>query len=342
MKLLHQLTIHHKSGERHIELFQGDLTSMSPEEAVDILIVSSLPNNYAPVGNSLIAALSAKGISVKKLAANKAMDLRSNYSCWLSQEINSTTPGIAFRKILCFEPLIRGKPSEVVGDIFNSLTAVVMADTSSTRIAMPLVATGIQGTPVSEILEPLIDAAVHWLELGLPVTHLKIVEKSPEKAFVLKHSFSVLKQRYTKPVLLTQGDEFKYDVFVSYSHENTQDVLYLLEELRKIRPLLRVFLDRYELNAGAAWQQEIYEALDQCRKVITVYSPPYLASKVCKEEFNIAMFRHRDSEEGVLMPIYLTSANLPTYMKLVQFIDCREADRGKIKAACKEIAAGLK
>lgn len=206
---------------------------------------------------------------------------------------------------------------------------------------MPLVATGVQGAQVNEILEPLLDAAVHWLELGLPVTHLKIVESSKEKAFVLKHAFSTLRQHYAKPVLLTHEDDFKYDLFISYAHEDTQDVLFLLEELRKVRPSVRVFLDRHELNVGAAWQQEIYDALDQCRKVITVYSPTYLASKVCKEEFNIAMFRHRESEEGVLMPLYLTSANLPTYMKLVQFIDCREADKGKIQAACKEIVEKL-
>jgi hypothetical protein len=40
---------------------------------------------------------------------------------------------------------------------------------------------------------------------------------------------------------------------------------------------------------------------------------------VCKEEFNIALFRHRESEGGVLLPIYLYTAELPTYMKLIQY-----------------------
>ena len=117
--------------------------------------------------------------------------------------------------------------------------------------------------------------------------------------------------------------------------------MYLLEELQKLRPTLRVFLDRHEIDAGASWQQEIYDALDACQKVITVYSPAYLASKVCKEEFNIALFRHRDSDNGVLMPIYLNSAELPTYMKIMHFIDCREADRSKLSAAAQEILSKL-
>src|SRR5579863_3166235 len=100
MKLLDQLTVHHKSGERYIELFQGDLTSMPPEEAVDILVVSAFPNIYTPVPGTLIGALNTKGVSVKSLAGSKALDLRKNYSCWLSQEIKSTAPGIAFRQIL--------------------------------------------------------------------------------------------------------------------------------------------------------------------------------------------------------------------------------------------------
>ena len=42
-------------------------------------------------------------------------------------------------------------------------------------------------------------------------------------------------------------------------------------------------------------------------------------------------------EGDVLIPLYLYSAHLPTYMKLIQFIDCRENDTTKILDACREI-----
>jgi hypothetical protein len=103
-----------------------------------------------------------------------------------------------------------------------------------------------------------------------------------------------------------------------------------VRELRSRRPALRVFVDRLELRPGAAWQEHIFDSLEQSRKVICAFSPDYLASKVCKEEFNIALFRHREATDGVLLPVYLYTAELPTYMKLFQYEDVREGDRMRI------------
>jgi len=341
MELLDKLVVHHKYGDRAIELYHGDLTDMPPEHAVDVLVVSAWPDNYWPLGKTLIGALAQKGVSLEYLSRDKASDLRENFSCWMSQEIESPQPGIQFKRILCFEPRVRGKPGEVVGDIFLSLMPFVVANPPITSIAMSLVATGGQGAPVVEILTPLIDAAVHWLELGLPVNTLKIVEFDPQKAAILQEQFATLKGKYSQPILEAPAAKYKYDLFVSYAHKDTDPVLRLVDTLKQRQPKLNVFLDRHELNAGAAWQQEIYEALDDCYKVIAAYSPAYLDSKVCKEEFNIALLRHRESPDGTLLPIYLYSANLPSYMKLIQFIDCREADRTRMDAACVDILAQL-
>jgi hypothetical protein len=340
MKLLDELKIQDGSKNKYIKIYHGDLTEIPVEEAVDILVVSAFPDDYTPTPRSLIGALHRKGVSVAELAQTKAVDLRKSFSCWMSQEINSSDPGIQFKRILCFEPQMRGKPSEVVGEIFQSLMPFVNESPSITSITMPLVATGDQGVPLLDILEPLLDAAAHWLALGLPVQNLKIVEYSELKAAELKGAFSVLKQNYLGS-FVKSNSKFKYDLFISYSHLNMDEVIFLAEELHRQRPNLRIFLDRKNLNTGVSWQQELYDALDDCRKVVAVYSPTYLSSKVCKEEFNIAIFRHRDSEDSVLLPIYLYSTELPTYMKLIQFIDCREADEDKLRKACKEILASL-
>ncbi len=89
-----------------------------------------------------------------------------------------------------------------------------------------------------------------------------------------------------------------------------------------------------------AWQQEIYDAIDDCRLIVALYSPPYLASAVCKEELNMAMVRNR-TLTGVLVPIYLYTANLPSHMQIIQYIDCREADKIKLKQAIKVILQQL-
>ena len=41
-------------------------------------------------------------------------------------------------------------------------------------------------------------------------------------------------------------------------------------------------------------------------------------------------FRHREAADGILIPLYLYTAELPTYMKLFQYEDVREGDRMKI------------
>src|SRR5437764_15488532 len=54
MELLDVLTVRHGEERRTIELYQGDLTDLLPEEAVDILVVSAFPNNYLPTSRSLM------------------------------------------------------------------------------------------------------------------------------------------------------------------------------------------------------------------------------------------------------------------------------------------------
>ena len=68
--------------------------------------------------------------------------------------------------------------------------------------------------------------------------------------------------------------------------------------------------DRKTLDTGSSWQYEIFESLDDCRRMLVVFLPSYLASKVCKEEFNIAWARNRNETENVLFAVYLYSANL--------------------------------
>ena len=92
------------------------------------------------------------------------------------------------------------------------------------------------------------------------------------------------------------------------------------------------------LDQGAAWQQKIYEAIDASRRIVVLFSPGYLRSKVCVEEFNIALHRRRDTGEEILFPIYLYSAALPTYMRaLTNYEDCREGDPSKLRQACRKM-----
>src|SRR6185503_14519618 len=102
-----------------------------------------------------------------------------------------------------------------------------------------------------------------------------------------------------------------------------------------------VFLDIQSIDIGAAWQQRMFAALDSCRKIVALYSPDYVASKVCQEEFNIAWARSRKLSKNLIVPIYWVSANLPTYMEMLNYVDCREAQGHKLEEACnKMVIAG--
>lgn len=336
MKLLDSLTIKDSSDAHVIELCHGDLTEMPPDEAVDVLVVSAFPDDYTPTPRSLIGSLYKKGISLADLAKDKEVDLRQNYSCWLSKEIRRDAPGIQFNRILCFEPATRGTPPEVVTDIFQSLMCFLDTDIPISKVAMPLIASGDQNVPLVDMLDPLFDAAVHWMELGLPIQCLKIVQHSELKAAEMKGVFSILKKKHQM-----NGKGKRYDVFISYCHVNKEAADFLAKELRTRRPDLRIFLDRNVLNPGIAWQQTIYDAIDDCRIVVAVYSPQFLASKMCREEYNIARLRDRDSNRDILLPLYLHTGNLPPHMRVVQYIDCREGDKNKLRGACQKILAHL-
>ena len=107
--------------------------------------------------------------------------------------------------------------------------------------------------------------------------------------------------------------------------------------IEAIKPDARIFYDRDVLDVGATWQINLFESIDKSEKFIPLLSPGYLESKVCLEEYNIAWIRSRDEGANIIYPVYVRSAGLPSYMKLLQYRDCREQDKRLIRAFCENI-----
>jgi hypothetical protein len=332
MQLLETCTVHRESEVRHIKLYQGDLAAIPPTEAVDLLVISAFPDNYVPTPTSLIGALDRRGVSVEQLARDKAVDLRDAFSCWLSKDLPDNAR-LGFKRILCFEPLRRGNPTELTGDIYRAIMPFALAEPQIRSMAMSVLASGNEHFDEVAMFRSLFAATVRWLSHGMPIETVKIVVYADASALRIRPVFAELAALVpaAPPAIAVPDSGSKPDCFISYSRTDSDAVKALVDGLRMARPDLRVFQDTLELRVGDSWQNELDRALENCRKVIAVYSPAYLKSKMCMEEFNMARIRHRESEEGVLIPVYLRSTELPLYMRSLQYVDCRESDLDRIK-----------
>ncbi len=334
----------HASGDKRLELHRGDLAALTAKDGIDLLVVSAFPDNYLPSRRSLIGALARRGLSVRELAKRKEADLRAVLSCWLSPDLSAEFPDIGFRRLVCFEASDAASPAERVGDIFRAIMPFCYGEPAPSVLAMPLLGTGDQGYDPALMLAAIFEAATRWLEAGLPLQTIKLVLYDEQSLPGLEAEFRRLSDARTRAAPLQESAASEpppWDVFVSYAHADGAAVDLLVAELGRQGPRLRVFQDKLELDAGHSWQVELDRALESCRCVIPVYSPAYLASKMCIEEFNMARVRHRESPTPVLRPIFLLSAALPLYMRSIHYLDCREADRERLAAAALKLTRAL-
>ena len=201
MKLLSEITIRRKQNKAAIQLLQGDLTAIPPEHAADILVVSAYPNSYEPYPKTLMAALYNKGIIVGDLAKDKEMDLRQQLGCWLSKPIPlEQQQQFNFKKILCFEPGAKIREDKaVVGNIFRCINTFAFEENNNV-IAMPVVASGNQRIPLGNMLPAVVEAAIFWLENGLPLDCIKLFLYTDEQVKVALPQFNGLKKGYSSKI----------------------------------------------------------------------------------------------------------------------------------------------
>lgn len=213
MKLLTQIKIHHHEYDASIQLLQGDLTAIPPEHATDILVISAYPGSYEPHRKTLMAALYDKNIFVGEMAKDKEVDLISELGCWLSKPLmEEQQKQFNFKKILCFEPGRSAfEKSSVVGNIFRCINTFAFENQNNV-IAMPVVASGNQKMPLTQMLPPIIETAVFWLENGLPLKAIKLVLYSDEQVEIALPIFKRMRKNYEALSLRkeyeSQEDEF--------------------------------------------------------------------------------------------------------------------------------------
>ena len=98
------------------------------------------------------------------------------------------------------------------------------------------------------------------------------------------------------------------DVFISYSRENQQEVIKLVEYLRGEG--LAVWMDETDIHGATLWTKEIVEAIRACSLFILAISRHSTGSKNVVKELALASER-----EKIILPIYLEQCDIPETME---------------------------
>ncbi|HCV98636.1 MAG TPA: hypothetical protein DGJ56_05000, partial [Verrucomicrobiales bacterium] len=98
------------------------------------------------------------------------------------------------------------------------------------------------------------------------------------------------------------------DVFISYSRENQEDVIKLVEYLRGQG--LAVWMDESDIHGATMWTKEIVEAIRASSLFILAISRHSTGSKNVVKELALASER-----EKIILPIYLEQCDIPETME---------------------------
>ena len=118
-------------------------------------------------------------------------------------------------------------------------------------------------------------------------------------------------------------NNFKYDVFVTYSRKDFQwvdrELLRLLRENQ-----VKYCVDHKDFELGKAVVENITDSVYQSRKVLAVWSRSYASSKYCKQELDYAIQRSFENSDCSVIVITLDKTDrkqLPQPLRAKTFLD---------------------
>ena len=308
-----------------LEICVGDATKCSADESVDILAISSFKDCYAPTPGTMIESLWKQGIDVDQFAADKEVDERDRWHCWISHLLPQHVP---FRRILCFEQGCAIDPASVVGNVFRMVTEFSLSKTCQNfnTLRIPLLSTGDQRTSKSIMLEAIIRQAYNHLKGSLPVSKVQIVlhEKSHDiyqLVFEAGIFFEKIKNEWGA---MKNHNDPQYDFFVSYRRIDYSYAQTMINTMHQRAPGIRMFIDENSIQAGSYWKPSIISGLHASRKAICLITDSYVDSQECIDEFHAALCCALHRDHFLLPLINLKNRKietLPGTFRSLQMID---------------------
>lgn len=123
----------------------------------------------------------------------------------------------------------------------------------------------------------------------------------------LKYHFYILRAWVNNRWRRDQGEQYKFDAFVSY---NSADENWVLEQLvpsleKGDGPVFRLCLHHRDFQPGKYIIDNIVDSIHNSRHTICVISRSYLKSEWCSMEIQLAAYRLFDELKDVLIPVFL-------------------------------------
>jgi tetratricopeptide (TPR) repeat protein len=128
---------------------------------------------------------------------------------------------------------------------------------------------------------------------------------------------------------MAEQPDYRYDVFISYSHKDetwvTQTLLPRLEKAG-----LRVCIDYRDFRPGAPSVKEMKRAVSESRKTLLILTPDYLASGWTEFEVTLAQTLDPANRDLRLIPLLKAKCDLPLEISYLTYVDFARPDRAAV------------
>jgi hypothetical protein len=121
-------------------------------------------------------------------------------------------------------------------------------------------------------------------------------------------------------------EEFKYDVFISYKHD---DIEWVQKELipKLEQAGLKICLDDVEFLAGGAAIVSMQDAVEQSRRTLLVLTPRYMQSHWTRFEMLATRTLDPDAMQRRTVPLLVEKVEkLPLLLSMLTYVDLTRAD----------------
>jgi hypothetical protein len=120
---------------------------------------------------------------------------------------------------------------------------------------------------------------------------------------------------------MASGHNEQFDVFMSYSHRDSEFVVALDVALRAAG--LKVFLDDRDIRAGDRLVERVFDGIAAAQAQVVVLSEASAASSWVKDELSAARLRSIETGSRVV-PILIEDSEIPNALAHLKYVDLRD------------------